>query len=209
MIHSVSNNTMKHSSQPMELKQQSQQSLEYRLPPLFECHYSTVRYIRAGFYLDAIHSIMEGFSSCQASLVMQSDKKTAQRIDTLDSLRSVSEESTTLVIDRNPMHFCSASIDRDEEELLVLVMLYNLALSYHLLALSETGQDNDDSKQRDHNIQTAEQIAAILRDAFHLYEEACIRLHNLDPKLKSSLHSIPALHSNMRHAKILHLQSKR
>ncbi|CAJ1967402.1 unnamed protein product [Cylindrotheca closterium] len=195
--------------QTMELAQQSQmqmESLEYRLPPLFERHHSTVRYIRAGYYLDAIHSIMEGFSLNQASLEMQRDTATAKLIE-VDSPRS--DENINFVIDRNPMDLDTSDGQSPDEHLFV-AMLYNLALSYHMLALSaiEEGGIDDGKQHCEHNIQGKEQIVGILGDSLHLYEEASIRLHNLDPKLKSSLYSIPSLHSNMRHVKLLRLQSR-
>src|SRR5210317_1944615 len=87
-------------SQPLSPPQQQMITLEDRLPPVFECHHATVRYIRAGYYLDAIHSIIQGFSACQSSLVNQSYESNASLID-IDS--PTSEEQDDLVIDRNPM----------------------------------------------------------------------------------------------------------
>lgn len=118
------------------------------------------------------------------------------------------EEKNGLVVDQSPMDL-SINGWKSPEELLLLVMLYNLALSYHLFASTSTisGQviDDDDDKMQEYGVQTKEQVSAILEDALRLYEEACIRLDNLDPALRSSLHRIPALHNNMRHAKLLHL----
>ncbi|KAL3927112.1 MAG: hypothetical protein SGBAC_013214 [Bacillariaceae sp.] len=187
----------------MEVTHQQQQSnpLEARLPPIFECHQSTVRYIRAGFYLDAIHTTMEGFSKCQVSLAMQRDESTASVIE-LDSPRLEEKEETNLVMDLSPMDM-SINGGKSPQELLLAVMLYNLALSYHLYAASSI-----DDKIEEYDVRTKEQVAAILGDALHLYEETCFRLHNLDPVLRSYFYRIPAVENNMRHAKLLHLQSR-
>lgn len=153
---------------------------------------------------------MEGFSNCQVSLVMQRDNNNINESSKALCLMAglgITKETNDLVVDQSPMDL---SIDgwKSPEELLLLVMLYNLALSYHLFASSSTiGQVDDDvdDKMQEYGVQTKEQIAAILGDALRLYEEACIRLDNLDPALRSALHRIPALENNMRHAKLLHL----
>ncbi|CAJ1967390.1 unnamed protein product [Cylindrotheca closterium] len=175
--------------------------LESRLPPLQEYHDTTVRYIRAGFYLDAIHSVLEGFAKCNVPTEMQHNR-TSISIDTV----AVSSEST--LMDRNPMDPHVGSRDNCSEELLVLAMIYNLALSYHLYALTTT-TSSPQYTDTEHDRQVREQMPMICSDSFHLYEESRIRLRHLRPALKASLYSVPAMENNMQHVSSLLQQKSR
>ncbi|CAJ1967392.1 unnamed protein product [Cylindrotheca closterium] len=175
--------------------QTSEEYLELRLPPLQESHNATVRYIRAGFYLDAIHSVLEGFAKCNVPKDMQHDR-------TSISVDAVAVSSGNIVLDRNPMDPHNDGDDTYSEELLVLAMIYNLALSYHLYALT-TISSTSQHTGTEHDRQVREQLPMICYDSFHLYEESRIRLRHLRPALKAFLYSVPAIENNMQHVSSL------
>jgi hypothetical protein len=91
-----------------------------------QCHNSSVRFLVAGMYNDAISSIIQGLDSL------------GERIDLLDAAEDYDAssliESHAYCIDENPLDF---SIDVPSTPDLLVTFIYNLALAHHLSALNE------------------------------------------------------------------------
>ena len=90
--------------------------------------------------------------------------------------------SGDLILDRNP--FDPSSMDRNpQSDLILIALIYNLALAYHLYAMTENEED-------------PKYLSVVLKDALKLYQATEKRLCNLD---STSSFVIPALKDNMRH----------
>lgn len=113
-------------------------------------HDSSVRFLRAGLYLDAIHSIMEGLDALGVSL----------------SLCHADSSGSHLFLPENgfrtPMELTQHEMQQQSTEELPTVMIYNLGLAYHLYALTLNGHNQD----------------RLLQESLKLYREAQRRINS-------------------------------
>jgi hypothetical protein len=140
-----------------------------------ESHKSSVRYINAGMYSDAIQSLILGLAALEVTLVHDDA-----------SIESLEDQDLCgcgdLILDRNP--FDPSSMDKEpRSDLVHIALIYNLALAYHLYAMTENEED-------------PKYLCVVLKDALKLYQATEKRLCNLD---STSSFVIPALRDNMRH----------
>jgi hypothetical protein len=150
-------------------------TLQEKLHHTCQCHQSSVRYINAGMYSDAIHSLILGLAALEVTLVHDDAS-----IESLEDENSCG--SGDLILDRNP--FDPSSMDRNpQSDLILIALIYNLALAYHLYAMTENEED-------------PQYLSVVLKDALKLYQATEKRLCNLD---STSSFVIPALRDNMRH----------
>lgn len=143
-----------------------------------ECHHSSVRYLVAGMYVDCIETILEGLGALEVTLVNDYVSiHTAADNDTLPD--------PTSVVDKSPVDLSYEDIKSRSD--LLIALLYNLALAYHLHALTL------DEKQSCYRT---------LEDAFKLYREVERRLRIRDSICieQDTIYFIsPSLENNIRH----------
>jgi hypothetical protein len=150
-------------------------TLQEELDYTCQCHQASVRYINAGMYSDAIHSIMLGLADLEVTLVHEDAS-----IESLEGQNS--DGSGDLILDRHP--FDPSSMDESpQSDLIRIALIYNLALAYHLYAMTENEAD-------------PQYLSVVLKDALKLYQATEKILCNLD---STSSFVIPALRGNMRH----------
>jgi hypothetical protein len=118
--------------------------------PAFQLHRSGIRFLTAGLYVDAIHTIIQGLETLQVSLHGRSDfTLQAERWKKVYPLDMHQQKAFT--VDMKPMHHscftneewmttylqpCCSSCQGS----LIAALVYNLALAYHLHAVnSEEG----------------------------------------------------------------------
>lgn len=161
-------------------------------------HHSSVRYIHAGMYSDAIHSIIQGLVALEVTLVHDEHDDSSNSSSSSTS-SSTSSTSTTameeqqydgdLIIHRNPMDPSGSFSLNPPSDLILVALIYNLGLAYHLYAMTEHNQDPN-------------YLSAVLQDALKLYQATEKRIRFLKSASPSSSADfiIPALRNNMRHA---------
>ena len=112
-----------------------------------QSHDSSLRFIKAGLYEDAIHSLLEGTKVLNSTLahygVSPQQESSPQYINkNLETIQSKvlkdDDETDQIVVDTTPLEYtrcdsasCPIGLD------LLLTMKYNLGLAYHLYALSQ------------------------------------------------------------------------
>lgn len=111
----------------------------------FRLHRSGIRFLNAGYYVDSIHTIIEGLEILQVSL--DADRKDVTVLSQRWGNPSFEKlPKRTFIIDRNAMeHCCFTNEEWMNADLqpccsfcqgsLKSAMVYNLALAYHLQAL--------------------------------------------------------------------------
>jgi hypothetical protein len=118
--------------------------------PAFQLHRSGVRFLAAGLYVDAIHTLIQGLETLQVSLLGRRDVTLqAERWKKVYPLEMHQQKAFT--VDMKPMdHSCFTNEQWITTYLqpccsscqgsLIAALVYNLALAYHLHALnSEEG----------------------------------------------------------------------
>jgi hypothetical protein len=137
-------------------------------------HCSSVRFIRAGLYLDAIHSIIQSLEVLQVKLTL-SDIPDTQLISDKEGM-----DSCHHILSRSPMDPTQYEMRSSAD--LPIALIYNLALAFHLFAIAEI---NDEI----HNFNS------ILQESLRLYNEAERRI------LSDNANSVAAttLQNNVRH----------
>jgi hypothetical protein len=119
------------------------QSLQYAI----QRHFSSVRFISAGFYSDAIQTILQGLGSLDIK------GSRAQSIN----LQPSEDGNCSYIVDCYPINLLRSDIE--SREFLVITMVYNLALAYHMYAMAQNDK------------------RAALDEALKLYKEVLHRLH--------------------------------
>ncbi|KAL3927111.1 MAG: hypothetical protein SGBAC_013213 [Bacillariaceae sp.] len=114
---------------------------------------------------------MEGFSTCQESVILQRDESKTMLME-IDSPQSEEKGKANLVMDLNPMDLCTHD-GHAPEELMLVVMLYNLALSYHLFASSTIGEV-DGKRLKEHG--PSKESTTALQDSATQANEKVVRL---------------------------------
>eukprot|EP00980_Cylindrotheca_fusiformis_P016306 scaffold4844_cov112-Cylindrotheca_fusiformis.AAC.4 len=170
--------TMKHSSATIFLRS-------------LRLHRSGVRFLSAQYYVDAIHTILQGLELMEVSLTGRSDVSILfDRWTKTYPLEIMNRRS--YMIDTEAMdHCCFAKEEWMASDLkpncchcegfLVSAMVYNLALAYHQYALS-------------HGERTTTRYS-YLREALRIYSaaETLLRQHGLEDSIP------PGLENNVRH----------
>eukprot|EP00980_Cylindrotheca_fusiformis_P019133 scaffold6484_cov78-Cylindrotheca_fusiformis.AAC.2 len=210
-----------------------------KLSYTFQCHHASVRYILAGMYADAIHSIIQGLLAIEVTLIHDDDdndydydyyhdhdEQMLEEDGTSTSSSSLSQQEeeedpnksptsvdckemnhnndSTIHLDRNPMDPSFLWCRNPPPELLLIALLYNLGLAYHLYAIildreEEENNDDEEFKQQDPAASSNNTRAAALQDALKLYHATEKRLKSLESNDYSS-YMRPTLRENMRHA---------
>ena len=113
-------------------------------------HRSSVRFLRAHMYADAVHSIIEGLDILQVQFTLDTPDDAISDTDrwTTGSPHALFDNNSAISIDRKPFDHCcfiaedSVSETSDHlcctscESSLEVVMIYNLALSYHIYGIT-------------------------------------------------------------------------
>ena len=151
--------------------------LQKRFVEACHLHRSSVRFLLAGFYSDAIHSLIQGLSILQISIEEPGDILQSPSYKSCIMNGNAFYEESSLTIDSKPLdHSCFA---REEWTIisshfprckscwssLVIAMVYNLALAYHLHGMSILGE---------------KECLAVLNEAHRLYRDAARRFHEQD-----------------------------
>jgi len=125
----------------------------------FKLHRSSVRFLSANLYSDAIFSIIDGLDILQVQLGLQDGSKDDEynkKPSSQSTITNTSDVSNPSLVDNRPLdHSCFARHEEDWmivasrypccpscEPSLILSMIYNLALSYHLHGLEQDNEAN-------------------------------------------------------------------
>jgi hypothetical protein len=159
-------------------------------------HRASVRFSMAGLFVDAIHSILEGFETLE--VLLKQYGVTLNQVDPIADVwfHTFVNEDESIQVDEHPLD--GNFEDREETGRsrsssgcpcpyhydLLLAMIYNLGLAYHLYALKQ---------------QHRESYLAALHQSFNLYMQA---------KRLSATHDAPilirrSLENNLCHAHIM------
>ena len=137
-------------------------------------HDSSVRYIIAGMYGDAIQSITNGLLGLGVAFPNQSDEDLSSFHSFIDEEDLKKKQLDQYVIDANPAgQYYSQSLTGPD---LTTAMIYNLALSFHLYSTTNSKKEDDTYN-------------AMLNQTFTLYKEAERRLEESE-KFSSLLLSV-------------------
>eukprot|EP00980_Cylindrotheca_fusiformis_P009108 scaffold1974_cov75-Cylindrotheca_fusiformis.AAC.5 len=146
----------------------------------------------------------DGTSSSSSSLSQEEDDDPNKSPTSVDCKEMNHNDDSTIHLDRNPMDPSFLWCRNPPPELLLIALLYNLGLAYHLYAIildKEENNDDEEFKQQDpasSNTNTNTRAAA-LQDALKLYHATEKRLKSLESNDYSS-YMRPTLRENMRHA---------